>query len=111
MIVYCNNAVLAEHVDIADSFKKKLIGLMGKKTLLSGQGLFLKNCSSVHCFFMKFPIDVVYLSQEMVVLHMETIQPWHIGSFTKNTKHILELVAESAKGVSLGDKINFLKVE
>jgi uncharacterized membrane protein (UPF0127 family) len=109
MIINCKNIILADKVKFADTFFKRLIGLMGKKDLPIGEGLFLKNCSSIHCFFMKFPIDVVYLSKEMEVLHVETVKPWKVGSFVKNTKNILELAAGSAKQISVGDQIRIYK--
>jgi len=105
MFIYDNKMLLADQVKCADTFFKRFVGLMGKKSICAGEGLLLKNCSSVHCFFMQFPIDVVYLSKDMKVLYVETIQPWHIGSFVKKTKHILELPVGSAQGLSVATQI------
>ena len=105
MFIYSNELLLADQVKSADTFFQRFMGLMGKKCLGGGQGMLFKNCSSVHCFFMHFPIDVVYLTQDMKVLYVETIKPWHIGSFVKKAKHVLELPAGSVQGLSAGTQI------
>jgi len=106
--VYCNDLILADKVKIANNFFKRFIGLMGKKSLAEGEGLLLWHCSSIHCFFMKIPIDAIYVSSDMTVLGKETIQPWHLGKHFKKTAHVLELGADTAYSkVSIGDKIYF----
>jgi uncharacterized membrane protein (UPF0127 family) len=70
---------------------------MNKKSISCSEGLLLKNCSSIHCMFMKFPIDVIYLSEDMKILEIETVYPWKIGKSVKNTAHVLELHKGIAK--------------
>lgn len=105
MKIYVNDNLLLSDAKIADSFKSKLIGLLNKKSLDNNEGLFLRNCSSIHCFFMKITIDVVYLSKDMKVLYKETIKPWKIGKLVKNCSHILELAKGMAKDIEVGDYI------
>ena len=94
--VLCNGSVIADNVRIADTYFTRLRGLLGKKKLERGEGLLLTQCSSVHCFFMKFTIDVVYLSKDMVVLGTETIRPWRIGKWVRGTVNTLELAEGAA---------------
>lgn len=106
--VTCNGILIADNVMVADSYFKRLRGLLGKKQLASGEGLLLTKCSSVHCFFMKFTIDVVYLSADMVVQDMETLLPWQVGKWIRGTVHTLELeegIAESY--LKKGDQLEF----
>lgn len=98
---------LIKEVGIANNFISRFVGLMGKKSMKNNEGLLLVKCSSIHCFFMKFPIDVVYLSKDMNVLYIETIRPWRIGKITKKTYHVLELAEGASRGVLLGDKLVF----
>ncbi len=108
MVIYCGNKIVADKVSAADNFKKRFWGLMGKKSISPSEGLLLLNCPSIHCFFMKFPIDAVYLSVNMAVLDLETITPGHIGKRVKNAAHVLEL-----PGGSASDKIkkgDFLEI-
>ena len=81
----------ASPVYIADSFSLRFRGLMMRSELAPGEGLLLKNCSSIHCFFMRFPIDVIYLDKEMKVVGKETVEPWRIGKLFKGARHVLEL--------------------
>lgn len=53
-------------VDIADTFFKRLIGLMGKKNIQ--KGLLFKKNSSIHTFFMRENIDVLMLDKEKKIL-------------------------------------------
>ena len=78
-------------VRIADSFLSRLRGLMFRRSLEPGEGLLLRNCPSIHCFFMRFPIDVIYLDKEMKVVGKETVEPWRIGKLFRGARHVLEL--------------------
>lgn len=106
MRVYCNHFVIADNVKVADDFIKRFLGLMGKKSLDYGEGLLLLNCPSIHCFFMKIPIDAIYLSRNMTVLGIETLKPWSMGKHVRKTAHVLELKGGTADSkVNVGDTI------
>jgi len=107
MVVMYNNKLLANQVAIADTFNKRLKGLLGKSSINIEEGLLLKNCSSIHCFFMRFTIDAVYLSENMTVIEKETIKPWKIGKIVKNTIHVLELKEGASQDVKIGDTLLF----
>ena len=96
---------IADRVKIADTFMTRFFGLMPKKSLQDGEGLFLQRCSSIHCFFMKFPIDVIYLDKNKTVLAIETVRPWRIGGIHKGTRHVLELKEGAGKALMIGKAI------
>ncbi|MDW2796669.1 DUF192 domain-containing protein [Clostridium boliviensis] len=83
--------------EIADTFLKRLLGLMFRPGLNEGNGLLLDSCSRIHTCFMRFPIDVVYLDHGNKVLKRETVYPWRLGSFVKGTRKILELNKGAAR--------------
>nr|WP_209511009.1 DUF192 domain-containing protein [Sedimentibacter acidaminivorans] len=97
--------MITDELSIANNFTSRFIGLMGRKYLDKKEGLLLVKCNSIHSFFMKFPMDVVYLSENMDVLHIETIKPWKIGKRVRKAANVLELAVGSANGVFIGDKI------
>ncbi len=109
MKVLCNDKIVAAKVSNANTFATRFIGLMNRKTLKMNEGLLLTDCSSIHCFFMKITIDVVYLSKDMKVLYKETIKPWKLGKIVKGCKHILELAEGASKDISIGDNIVFIE--
>lgn len=100
-----NNEVIVDKIVKADTFVTRLVGLLNRKSLAADEGLMLFNCSSIHCFFMKFTIDAVYLSKDMKVLYKETVKPWKIGKMVKNCNHVLELSEGAAKNILVGDFI------
>ncbi len=104
MVVMCEERVLASRVRVANSFYTRFKGLMGKKSLGDGEGLLLVNCPAVHCFFMRIPIDVVYLSKDMTVLGFQTLSPWSVGRHEKGAAHVLEIAAGTAR-VSIGNAL------
>ena len=57
------DTTLAERADIADDSAKRRKGLLGRKSLEPGQGLWIVPCQGVHCWGMRFPIDVVFLDR------------------------------------------------
>ena len=61
-------SIVAEDVDIADTFWSRFRGLMGRASLPLGKGLFLNRTSSIHTAFMRFPIDVVFVDRASRVL-------------------------------------------
>ena len=105
MKLYVNNNLLLDNITIAESLKIRLVGLLNKKSLNENEGLLLKNCSLIHCFFMKFTIEAVYLSKDMKVLYKETVKPWRIGKLVKNCAHVLELPEGMTTGIGIGDNI------
>lgn len=108
MEAYYRNKLILDDIKIADTFTSRLKGLLGKKSISPGQGLLLTNCSSIHCFFMKFNIDALYLSKDMEVLHKETLKPWKLGKIVKNTRSILEIQEGASAGIEIGDVIHFV---
>jgi uncharacterized membrane protein (UPF0127 family) len=58
---------LAERADIADDSSRRRKGLLGRKSLEPGQGLWIVPCQGVHCLGMQFAIDVVFLDRRRKV--------------------------------------------
>ena len=92
---------------LADHSLARLRGLLGREGLDPGEGLLLRPASSIHTFFMRFPIDVVFLDRELVVLGIhDTIDPWRTAS-ERGAKVVLELPAgeSSRRGLTVGDQL------
>ena len=104
--VWEQNKSLALQVAVASDFGARLKGLMFRKSLTAEEGLLLLDCSAIHCCFMRFPIDVVYLDGKMNVLGKETVKPWHLGSIFKGTENVLELKAGAAEELAAGMKLS-----
>jgi len=99
------STLFGDKIEIADSFWSRFVGLMMRENLEPGGGLLLRHCSTIHCCFMRFPIDVVYLSNDLRVVGVETVKPWRIGGFFAGARHVLELKAGDAAGIRCGDRL------
>ena len=65
--IQLRSTVLATRLEVADSGPKRNKGLLGRDGLAPGEGLWIVPCESVHTFFMRFPIDLVYLDRKNTV--------------------------------------------
>ena len=100
--------VACERCLVADSPWPRMRGLLGRRGLESGEGLLLKPAGSVHTFFMRFPIDVVFLSREGDVLKVARALPaWRLAG-ARRAKAALELGADEAerRGISVGTRLD-----
>ena len=103
MVISKNEKAVFANVSEAKTFWQRFRGLMGRTCLEEGEGLWFENCSSIHCFFMKIPIDVVYCDKKHQVVGVETVQPWKIGHRFKGARHVLEVRAGAAVNIQIGD--------
>jgi uncharacterized membrane protein (UPF0127 family) len=106
------DTVLGRSVDMADTSAKRRTGLLKHEKLEPGEGLWIMPCESVHTFFMKFPIDLVYLDKKRKVRKVRRAVPaWRLSACL--TAHsILELPAGTieATGTQAGDVIEIEKL-
>jgi uncharacterized membrane protein (UPF0127 family) len=99
--------VVAESVIVADSTMRRLRGLLGKGDLPSGQGILLRPAWSIHTAFMRFPIDVVFLDADQVVVKIvPRLAPFKTAS-CRGAREVIELRAGECdrRGLSLGDRV------
>ena len=96
-----NGRVLAQEVERAGSFWQRMKGLLGRRGLPAGQARFLEPCSSIHTFFMGFPIDAVFLDKERKVLHtMTNIPPFRFSPVVFQARSVVELPAGTLKATA-----------
>jgi uncharacterized protein len=107
-------AVLAERIQIAGTFGKRLRGLMFTNRLARGTGLHLQPCQSVHTFFMKYSIDVVHLDNALRIVGLEpSLKPGRIGSSYPGTASVVELPEGTIEQTctTVGQTVQFEKEE
>jgi uncharacterized membrane protein (UPF0127 family) len=104
------STLLAENCITALTFFARFKGLQLKKDLPKGNGLLITPCNSIHMFFMRFPIDAVFIDENNTVLYIEnSIKPWCISRIIRKSRSVLELPAGTAHstGTVPGDKLAF----
>jgi uncharacterized membrane protein (UPF0127 family) len=103
-----DDQVVCERCLVAGSPLKRMRGLLGRRRLDSGEGLLLRPAGSVHTFFMRFPIDVLFLSRDGEVLKVaDRVPPWRTAA-AKGAKVVVELAAGEAgrRGIRVGTAIS-----
>lgn len=80
-------------IRVARSFWARGRGLMFHSELPDDAGLLIDPCSSIHMFFMRFPLDVLYLStDDRVVRVQRNIRPWRVGPIhSSGARYVIEL--------------------
>lgn len=100
--------VLARELSLAGTLFPRLKGLIGRKTLATGEGLWIRPCQGVHTFLMRFPIDVLFLDREgRVVKVVENLRPQRMTGVLFSSRSVLELPAGSlrASGTLAGHEV------
>jgi len=89
-----------------------MVGLLGTSSLSQEDGLWLKPCRSVHTWFMRYPIDVLFLNAAGDVLYATTLPPWRFSRWIAGAEGVLELQKgqNDRTGVRVGDRITFEEV-
>jgi len=99
--------VLGDRIVAARSGAARRKGLLGRDGLAPGEGLWIVPCESVHTFFMRFPIDLVYLDRRNRVRKVRhAVGPWRLSAcFTAHS--VMELPAGAAResGTVKGDVV------
>ena len=103
------HTVLATCMEVADSGPKRNKGLLGRKGLGPGEGLWIIPCESVHTFFMQFPIDLVYLDRNNRIKKLRSdVPPWRLSAcFSAHS--VLELASGTIRNTQTqpGDALEF----
>jgi uncharacterized protein len=100
---------LASHAEVAGSGAARNKGLLGRTSLPPGTGLWIVPCESVHTFFMKFPIDLVYIDRKKKVKKVRSnVPPWRLSACL-SAHSIIELPAGTVHSTQTapGDLLEF----
>jgi uncharacterized membrane protein (UPF0127 family) len=99
--VVCNSCL------VADSPGLRLRGLLGRPELADGEGLLLRPSGSIHTWFMRFPIDAVFLDRDLRVVRIAAgLAPWRMAR-GRRARTVLELRSGQAarRGIEVGDRL------
>ena len=92
LINQTKNTILAEDVFIANTPFKRIKGLLGKKVFLPDQAIILDPCNSVHTFFMRFAIDILFVDKDYkVVKALPKLDPNRITRIYWHSSRVIEL--------------------
>jgi uncharacterized protein len=106
---------VATEATVADSYVRRLVGLLGKTKRWAqlGRGLWIVPSRGVHTIGMMFPIDLIFLSKEKEVVHVEEhLRPFRISAVSLKATSVLELPAHTVfrTGTQVGDRIEIARL-
>jgi uncharacterized membrane protein (UPF0127 family) len=105
--------VLVERLHEARTFLQRFQGLQFAKPLDSRTGLLLRNCKSIHTMWMRFAIDVFFISNEMTVLEIHrNVKPWRfVVPKSKGVSHVIEITSGWETQCEVGQRTEVLGIE
>lgn len=92
----------------AASYWERLVGLIGRTHLPPDEGFVIEPCGSIHTFFMRMPIDVLFLDAQGAVLRtVANVRPWRAYVGCAKARSVVELAAGTIerRGIKVGDRI------
>jgi uncharacterized membrane protein (UPF0127 family) len=108
MLNETKGTVVAEQVQVADTFWSRLVGLMGRRSLPEGQGMWISRSNSIHTAFMRFRMDAVFLDREMRVVKVAPrMGIFRVAAAFRGGYSVVELPAGAAAKakVEVGDQL------
>lgn len=101
--------VLADELEVERSFIGRTAGLMFRRHLDPGHGMWINPCNGIHMMFMRFAIDAVFLDRKERVKKVYRNLPawWGVVWFVWDAESVLELPPGSTAEIDLkpGDQI------
>jgi uncharacterized protein len=103
--------VVCARCDLADNALTRARGLLGRKELPPGEGMLIRPTFSIHTFFMRFPIDAVFLDGSgSVVDIVRRLKPWRAAA-RLSARAVLELPAGETERITLdvGERVEAIE--
>jgi uncharacterized protein len=114
LIINRSKGTRVAHADLANSFLSRFMGLMFKGNIENGLVLKIppgrgRRGSGIHMFFMRIPLDVIFLDEEKRVVDLINLKPWQVYNPKKPARFVLELPEGTLKSSNthIGDELDF----
>jgi uncharacterized membrane protein (UPF0127 family) len=100
--------VIARGIESARGRFTRLIGLMGRRTIRSDEGLWFDRCWAVHTMFVRVPLDIIWLDRDLRVVEMAiNVPPWRMAVTCPKAYSVLELGSGATRDLLVGDQLTF----
>lgn len=105
--------LVAERCRVARSLRERTVGLLGTPQPSPGDGLLIERTQSIHMFFMRYPIDVIFIDRGLRVTRCVTrLLPWRVVWWARGARDCIELGVGTiaASGTQVGDQLTVAEV-
>lgn len=101
-LVSVESGAMLATLELADTPLARMVGLLGRDELADDDGLLIDPCHSIHTWFMRFPIDVLFMTREgEVVTIFDALPPFRLASGTRRARLTIELPAGARRRANL----------
>lgn len=114
LIVNKSKGTKVGYADMANSFISRFRGLMLKSSIEYGLVLKIpegrgRHGSGIHMFFMRIPLDVLFLDEKKIVVDKVHLKPWQMYNPKKPARFVVELEEGTltSSGTEVGDELDF----
>lgn len=104
-----SNSILVEKLEVADTFWSRTRGLLGRSGLSHDEALWIKRCNSIHTYFMKFPIDLIFLNRKMEVTRtIPNVKPGRLIWPVWSASSVIELASGflETRPLKIGERVH-----
>lgn len=100
--------VLFERVEEANTYVKRLKGLLGKSYITENYALIIHPCKGIHTMFMRFPISLIVLDRHKRVISIyKKIEPFKMIKGTEEWHYVIECHSIKPKQVEIADQLEW----
>lgn len=86
------STTIADRAGLADRMLERMRGFIGRRTLARGEGLVLGPCNGIHMFFMRIPLDVLFLNRHnQVVCSVSGLPTWSVLPWVRGAARAVEV--------------------
>jgi uncharacterized membrane protein (UPF0127 family) len=101
---------IGTRVRVASSMRDRIVGLLRTPEVIPGEGLLIERTSSIHMFFMPYPIDVLFVDRTgRVTRTVSRLRTWRVVWWARGARDCIELRAGALEGTGTqpGDQLAF----
>lgn len=105
--------LVAERCRVARSLRERTVGLLGTMEPSPGDGLLIERTQSIHMFFMRYAIDVVFVDRSArVTRYVAGLRPWRVVWWARGARDCVELGVGTlaASATQAGDQLTIDEV-
>jgi uncharacterized membrane protein (UPF0127 family) len=105
-LIGADGRLLLDRLRFARRARTRMRGLLGRRELSPGEGLAFRE-KSIHMFFMRMALDIVFCDQELRVLKVvPELRPWKMAACA-GARYVLEIGPGEAGrlGIAVGQRL------
>ena len=102
-----DGTIICERCDVSDRARHRIRGLLGRPELDPSEGMLLRPAWSIHTAFLRYPIDVLFVNGEQVVIRkVDNLKPWRTA-LCRGAREVVELAAGACErlGIEPGQRL------